>query len=66
MLAINRHLSNFINNMKKEASNLNGYYTDPILYEEGFFKDKKDEQKFLKKVENLTKNKNGLSSLKTH
>ena len=29
----------------------NGYYTDPIVYEEGFFKDKKDELKFLKKIE---------------
>lgn len=26
------------------------YYTDPIVYEEGFFKDPADELKFLEKV----------------
>ena len=28
-----------------------GYYTDPILYEEGFFKDREEERAFLHKVE---------------
>ena len=54
--------------MKKEISNINGnsqnYYTDPILYEEGFYKDKKDEERYLKKIENLTKN--GVRLSKVH
>jgi hypothetical protein len=34
---------------------LNKYYTDPILYEEGIFKDKADEAGFLTKVELFAK-----------
>jgi hypothetical protein len=44
--------------MKKITNSTNEYYTDPILFEEGFFKDKKDEDNFLKKVEKMIKPNN--------
>lgn len=40
--------------MKKKVTNSEpDYYTDPIVYEEGFFKDKEDEAKFLAKLGRL-------------
>lgn len=40
---------------KNTVSSQNVPYTDPILFKEGFFKNKREEALFLKKVEALTK-----------
>ncbi len=38
----------------KNLNKYENFYTDPVVYEEGIFKDKADEIKFLKSVEKLT------------
>jgi hypothetical protein len=37
--------------MKTAAKNKPPYYTDPIVFESGFFKDQQEQQIFLDKVE---------------
>lgn len=38
-----------------KVNELDKYYTDPILYEDGIFKDKADEARFLTKLELFAK-----------